>query len=334
MPKTTISPSTRFNVPPEINEELLTISDTCLMVQSEHIKLGLNFGFGAVLTFLFMGLPAFLFAVIAPWMPPYGYRNGVEITTFIEKISGVSVEGLLAYLFFYVLLGGGFFIFMTYGFARLARTNASKRFSPITFNRQTQMVSAVFHKKETTIPWRQVKGTQYQRRTAGASLTIMHRDVIELEHLGMMEGDESLWEYICIFMHEGPGRLHIRPYMSDAWDHEPLYSRTFVQARHHHRIWPIVTNPGLHPLFSYTLWPFKVVLYIPFLLTEGFWRWMMLRASKKSINFPEYRFQHCNGQKVTGKTATRVARDREEINGINYLEIKRRLKVLPLQSSR
>ena len=65
MSKTPITANTRFGVPPEINEELLGISDDCLMVQSEHIKLGLNFGFGAVLTFLFMGLPAFLFAVIA-----------------------------------------------------------------------------------------------------------------------------------------------------------------------------------------------------------------------------------------------------------------------------
>ena len=80
MSKTPITANTRFGVPPEINEELLGISDDCLMVQSEHIKLGLNFGFGAVLTFLFMRLLAFLFAVTAPWMPPYGYRDdGTEI---------------------------------------------------------------------------------------------------------------------------------------------------------------------------------------------------------------------------------------------------------------
>ena len=328
MSKTQITANTRFNVPPEINEELLGISDDCLMVQSEHIKLGLNFGFGAVLTFLFMGLPAFLFAVIAPWMPPYGYYDdGTEIISFVENISSYPIGGFVVYFVVYVFLGGGFFILMTYGFARLARTNASKRFSPITFNRQAQTVSAVFQKKEATIPWSEVKGVQYLRRTAGASATAMHRDVIELEQLGMMEGDESLWEYISIFMNEGPNRLSIRPYMSDAWDHEPLYSRTFKQARHHHRIWPIITNEGLHPITSYIIWPFKVVLYFPFLLTEWFWRRMMLRANKKSINFPATRFKNCTGTRITGQMATQVAEGRDERYGINYLEVKRRLGI-------
>ena len=322
MSKTPITANTRFNVPPEINEELLGISDDCLMVQSEHIKLGLNFGFGAVLTFLFMGLPAFLFSVIAPWMRPYGYKPDGTLSDFAFRFSSFN---WITYALF-VIIGGGFFILMTYGFARLARTNASKRFSPITFNRQAQTVSAVFQKKEATIPWSEVKGIQYLRRTAGASATTMHRDVIELEQLGMMEGDESLWEYISIFMNEGPNRLSIRPYMSDAWDHEPLYSRTFKQARHHHRIWPIITNKGLHPITSYVIWPFKVALYFPFLLTEWFWRRMMLRANKKSINFPAKRFEDCKGR-ITGQMATQVAEGRDERYGINYLEVKRRLGI-------
>ena len=327
MSKTPITANTRFNVPPEINEELLGISDTCLMVQSEHIKLGLNFGFGAVLTFLFMGLPAFSYIMIFPWLPPYGYNADGSVATFNDII--LSFNYILYILV--VIIGGGFFILMTYGFARLARTNASKRFSPITFNRHNQTVSAVFQKKEATIPWQEVKGVQYLRRTVGAS-ALMHRDVIELEHLGMMEGDESLWEYICIFMNEGPNRLSVRPYMSDAWDHEPLYSRTFKQAKHHHRIWPIITNPGLHPITSYVIWPFKVVLFIPFLLTEWFWRRMMLRANKKSINFPETRFKDCAGQRITGQMATQVATGREEVNGINYLDLKQRLRALQNQS--
>ena len=323
MSKTQITVNTRFNVSPEINEELLGISDGCLMVQSEHIKLGLNFGFGAVLTFLFMGLPAFFYILIFPWFPPYGYNTDGSVATFNDVL--LSFNYILYILV--VFIGGGFFILMTYGFARLARTNASKRFSPITFNRQAQTVSAVFQKKEATLPWSEVTGVQYLRRTAGASATVMHRDVIELEQLGMMEGDESLWEYICIFMNEGPNRLNIRPYMSDAWDHEPLYSRTFKQAKHHHRIWPIITNKGLHPITSYIIWPFKVVLYFPFLLTEWFWRRMMMHANKKSINFPATRFKNCQGIRITGQMATQVAEGREERYGINYLEVKRRLGI-------
>jgi len=67
-------------------------------------------------------------------------------------------------------------------------------------------------------------------------------------------------------------------------------------------------------------------MFIPFVLTEWWWRRMMKKAYKKSNNFPEQRFKDCAGQRITGQMATQVARSDTDMDGINYLDLKQRLK--------
>ena len=70
MEKTEFNANTRFNYPPVLEDQLLGINDNCLMLQHRGIKLGLNYAFGGVLVFLFMGIPFFLSFIAQPWLPP------------------------------------------------------------------------------------------------------------------------------------------------------------------------------------------------------------------------------------------------------------------------
>ena len=322
MEKTEFNSNTHFNTPPILEDQLLGISDDCLMVQHRGIKVGLNFAFGGVLTFLFMGIPMFIFLSLLPWLEPYGYKRDGSIATFADRVAGFNWFGY----FIIVAIVAIVIIGITYLYPLIVRKAVSKNISPITFNRQAQTVSAVFHKKEVTLPWSDVKGSIYTRTTLGPGMIPMSREVLELDGLGQLEGNESLWEYIRIFMQEGADRLKITPFISDSWDHEPFYSRTFKQGIDHHWPWPIQKNPALAMWISILIWPIKIVMFIPFVLTEWWWRRMMKKAYKKSNNFPEQRFKDCAGQRITGQMATQVAKAESDMNGINYLEVKRRLK--------
>lgn len=314
MQKREITPQTRLDVPPEINEELLAISDDCLMVQSDTLKRMLRLSFKSVFLLLFCTLPFSLYLASALWLPPYGH-NG-DSKTFLDMLHNMPAANLVRNLMISIA-GGVLPILLTYSYIQVAFI-ALKKTSPFTFNRKIQTVSAIYNGKKVIIPWLEVKG----------SSTVNDYGIIKLEGLGQMRGDAGLWEYFCVFMEEGPEGLNIFPYTRDAWDHEPLYSRTFSQAKHHLRIWPINTKPDTHPFASYVIWPYKIVRFIPFLLIEWFWRKLIMRhANKDSICFPEQCFKNCKGERITGKMAAQeVIQADEYINGINYLTLKQRLK--------
>ena len=324
-----VNPKVRFNTQATIDIQFLAMSDDCLMIQRSGIQLALNYAFGGVLAFLFLGLPAFLMTIIAPWLPPYGYTDdGVKIETLSQLLNGYDITqfNFLGY-FLFVFVLGGFFILISLGYALFCRSVVTKKNSPLVFNRKSQNVSAIVHKKDVSIPWSEISGDIRTRTLLGPAMIPGVRDVIEFDHLTSIDGGEKVWEYLSIFMEEGPQVLSVPVYKSDMWDHQSLYSRTFKQAVKHHWFWPIEKNPLLGKIISYVIWPIRVVMFIPFVVTDWYWRRMCLKSYEKSNCFPDQRFAACGcgDEKITGDMATKLYKGKTDDNGINYLELKRRL---------
>lgn len=313
-----------------MNASFLAISDDCLQIQTHPIKLGLNFAFGGILSFLFIALPVYLYVLILILSPPYtrlNEQNEVVNVSFIEFISTIPIPGLLITLFFLFVFGGMLFL-LSLNFARVTRNALISRVSPIIFNRQQQLVLSVFDGKKASVHWADIRHKKFMKTNLGPALIPMQRRIVEIEGLGMIEGDEQTWSYINSFMENGPDNLKVPVFFSDSWEHQSKYSRSFKDAVHHHWFWPIIRNPALPIVISYLFWPFKVLLFIPFLMTEWIWRRMAIKGYRKSKIFPTQRLLDCGcaGEKITGKMATSVYRDLIDKDGINYLEVKRRLK--------
>ena len=220
MDKTPITASTHFNSPPVLKGQLLGISDDCLMLQHLGIKRGLNVAFGWAFSFLFIGIPASILPFWSSFYGSfYGYNGDGSIATFADVVADLD--------FYILILGGvGLGLYLWFIPLLLVRTTISKNSSPIIFNRQTQTISAVFHKKETTISFSEIKASFYTQTKLGSGLIPMNyealkealegvealEEVLEIEGLGRLEGNESLWEFIRIFMQEGADNLKITPY--------------------------------------------------------------------------------------------------------------------------
>ena len=101
----TLKHNSQLNVAPRIEQQLISIDEEQLIIQHFNGNVTVSFGWGGALLFWIIGLPISLFLTIHPWLPPYGYRDGVAITSFYEKLSGVPLSGFMLYLLFFIVFG-------------------------------------------------------------------------------------------------------------------------------------------------------------------------------------------------------------------------------------
>ena len=349
-----VNHKSRLQVKPRIDHQLLGISDDCLIIQHFNINLSLSMGWGGALFFWVIGLPMALFLAIAPWMPPYGYRDGIAITSFIEKISGASLTGILVYFLFYVVIMGGTMIAITLGFSYFNLRLVKQSFSPVTFNRKTQTVSIAANGVKEEIEWERLSATIAQ--VVYSSGYVMHQSkVLRLHNLSKIprikiqiegslfveelddeehSGAEANWEYIRQFMQQGPENLMIPnlPIIGiDHLDKQPMYSYNVKGSLKGHWFWPIFKEKNQHGVtlfFTLLFWPIKVIFFIPNLLSDWLWRRMCLRTLKDSKATPRHSLKKCGNNMLTANDAEKVisVEEASATKDLSYGEVKRRLQ--------
>lgn len=331
---------------PEIDHQLLGINDDCLLVQNYYAAHNVIMGWGGVWLFWLIGLPGFISFVIAPWLPPYGYRNGIEIISFYEKISGLPLSAFIAYFLFYVIMLGGTSVAITLGFGYLLLRTASKNLSLIAFNRKTQTVSTLVKGEILTVPW-------HELRTEGKGKTLVsgyvpHRvKLVFIKNFGdftAIDGThgsadnnatdtEVLWEYIRVFMTQGPQSLNVSTtgYLGiNNLDKQPLFSYDFATSLKSNWPWPIIKDKNRNPVMLFVqvavVWPFRVVAFIPNMLTDWLWRKMCLRKLKDSKAVPHYHLAQYPDM-ITPKDVEKVitVEEASRLKGIPYPEAQKRL---------
>ncbi|HIO96764.1 MAG TPA: hypothetical protein EYG71_02425 [Leucothrix sp.] len=345
----TLYPDIHLEVKPTADEQFMGINTTCLIFQSYHGGLSLMYASGSMLFFWLMGLPWFLFILIEPWLPPYGYNEDGSVATFLGSLGNLSLGGFLAYLLF-VLIMGGMSLMLTIGMARLALHNVATKYSPIRFNRKTQMVSSVYMSKVYETSWKDITATTHSKIAISQSYIPRTRIVLTLKNkdgdiIGQIEGNknaeniidhqifdggESLWEYIRIFMTEGPEVLPVPVVWFKFWDLQPQYSYPFKEAVEHHWPWPIIRHPnvpGSAKFFLILFWPYRVVTFLPFLLVEWLWRKMCLKVLPKGRANPALFLKDCDEVLMTGAMVKKVGKHKyDEMWELPYLEAKKRLE--------
>ena len=348
-----INHKTKLYVKPRMDQQLIGISDDCLIIQSFYINLSLTMGWTAALVFWLIGLPCLLFAIVAPWMPPYGYRDdGTEVTSFIESISGVPFTGFLIYLLFYVIAMGGTAVAMSLGVSYFYLRTLKKAFSPITFNRKTQMVSIYSQGEKEQIEWSKLSCSMVNVKYASGY--VIHQSMIlQLNNLskyvkigiegslvvgalddGEHEGVEGNWEYIRQYMEQGPDHLTLSttPVIGlNHLDKQPMYSYNIQDSLRGNWFWPILKTKDRSKIgmfFTYLYWPIKVAFFIPNLLADWLWRRMCLRTLKDSKATPQHSMKNCGKQLLTTNDAETVSTVEEASidNNLTYAEIKKRLQ--------
>ena len=348
-----INHKTKLHVKPRMDQQLIGISDDCLIVQHFNINLALTMGWGTALFFWIIGLPMALYIAILPWIPPYGYNEDNSIATLTDLFYGMGVIGFLIYFFFFIFIGGGTMIAITLGVSYFNLRILKKVFSPVTFNRKTQMVSMYSLGKKEEVEWSKLSCTIVNIKYASGY--VMHQSmVLQLNNVsktgakvqiegsllinalddGDHDGTEGNWEYIRQYMEQGPEHLTLAPAPVIGLNHldkQPMYSYNVTDSLRGNWFWPIIKGKDQHKIrivVSYIYWPIKVAFFIPNLLTDWLWRRMCLRNLKDSKATPQYSLKNCGKQILTTNDAEKVSTIEEASagNDLSYAEIKKRLK--------
>ncbi len=344
-----VNHKSRLQVKPRIDHQLLGLSDDCLIIQHFNINLSLSMGWGGALFFWLVGLPAFIFTFIFPWLPPYGYLEDGSIATLADRISGFK---WFAYILV-ILIMGGTALAITLGFSYFNLRLVKKSFSPVTFNRKTQMVSIYANGEKEEVEWTRLSATIAQ--VIYSSGYVMHQSkVLRLHNLSknpkikaQIEGSlffeelddkehsgaEANWEYIRQFMQQGPENLMIPnlPIIGiDHLDKQAMYSYNVKDSLKGHWFWPIFKEKNQHGVtlfFTLIFWPIKVAFFIPNLLTDWLWRRMCLRALKDSKATPLHSLKSCGNKMLTANDAEKVitVEEASATKDLSYAVIKKRL---------
>ena len=352
MSELSLNHKSKLRVKPIMDQQLIGISDDCLIVQHFNINLALTMGWGGAMMFWFIGFPIFLATIAFPWIPPYGYNEDGTIRTLSDVLNGFFSAGLIVYILV-ILIMGGTALAITLGFSYYNLRTLKKSLSPITFNRKTQMVSMYSQGKKEEVEWSKLSCSLVNVNYASGY--VMHQSmVLQLNNVTQSgikvrieasllaealddeehEGAEGNWEYIRQYMEQGPEHLTLAPAPVIGLNHldkQPMYSYNIQDSLQGNWFWPILKikdRSKIRIFFTYLYWPIKVAFFIPNLLTDWLWRKMCLRTLKDSKATPQYSLKNCGKQLLTTNDAETVSTVEEASTGTNltYTEIKKRLQ--------
>ena len=342
--KNDIDHLTRFNVKPRIDAQLLGLSDECLILHHFSLRLGLTFGWVSTWLFWVLGLPTLVYLIVAPWLPPYGYRDGIEITSFYEKITGYPIIEIFGNFLFSIILGGIFIgILLGFGYAHLRRS--AKNYSPIIFDRKSNIVYTYCDGSRQEVGWSDLR-VSFRNAYYTSGFVPSRREVVYLDNLGehtlIEEGlpakglddevhtsAEAIWEFIRHFMNEGPEALKVPINSFSGFDNlyqQPFYSYAFMESVAAHWFWPLFRTKDRHAVtifFTLFCWPLKVLFFVPNILTDWLWRKISLSKFRDSPATPNSFLRQCEGL-ITSTDAKKYI---EEAVGhseyVDFLELKK-----------
>jgi len=337
---------TKFDVKPSIDVQLLGINKNYLILQQPGLRLRLGFGWIGSWLFWVLGLPMLIYLFVAPWLPPYGYRDGVEIASFSEKISGYPIIETVAQLFFSMILGAPGIV-MSLGFAFINLKRLKTDYPPIVFDRKSKIITIGTNTKSVSVNWSDVDVSI--RTVFYASGFVPHQmKVLCLSNLGentLIEGGivadsldgkahdsvEATWEYIRQFMVDGPDALNVPALKFEGLsnlDKQPLYSYSFPESVSNHWFWPIFKELDRHPftiILTLLFWPMKVLFFIPNILADWLWRKISLSVLSASSNTPYYLFSKYDELITSEDAVTSLQAQEDLIDGVNFLDVQQRI---------
>ncbi|WP_223671256.1 hypothetical protein [Kangiella shandongensis] len=300
--QTKLSRNTRFDQPKRIEHKLQTINDNYLQVRSFAGDAHAIYGFAGWFGFLLIFLPLDIYILIdlsKETLESFGKGTGIteHIRFGLLLMSAIIVFG--------IAMGPGF----SYWNAWML-----KRESPIIFDRKNQVVRKVVSGLVFESPWNNIKG-RIKNMTTLSGAVVMNDAIIELDlkpvrnlngkpltsqqkklkGKAMMEGllsdttydgCEKVWEYLCEFMENGPEGLDVPKRL-----YYPLSSKTtrtsisFREAVSYH--WPFPpyrqNEPMTLQVIKTILVPVRLAFYIPNVLADGCWHWMMNWGKPKML---------------------------------------------------
>ncbi|WP_223671257.1 hypothetical protein [Kangiella shandongensis] len=326
---TKLSRNTRFDQPKRIEHKLQTINDSYLQVRSFAGDAHATYGFAGWWFYLTLGTPFFI--AIA--------------NTFVFTDTGIDSDMVTIFIFtilFFTLMGPGFSYWNSW---------MLKRESPIIFDRKNQVVRKVVSGLVFESSWNNIKG-RIKNMTTLSGAVVMNDAIIELDlkpvrnlngkpltsqqkklkGKAMMEGllsdttydgCEKVWEYLCEFMENGPEGLDVPKRL-----YYPLSSKTtrtsisFREAVSYH--WPFPpyrqNEPMTLQVIKTILVPVRLAFYIPNVLADGCWHWMMNWGKPKML-LPEQK--KAAQQAITPDMVFNILGKDKEF--MPYLEAKARL---------
>lgn len=302
MVQTKLNRSTSFNVPKRLDQQLQSLNDNQLQIRSFASDAQAPLGFAGWWCFLIIFSPlVFLFTKDLVFST-LEFMDGVHFNQ--DKLLGEFVIVPMIILFM-VFMGPGF----SYLMARMI-----KKDSPTIFDRESQKVSMVASGVIFEGEWHNIRGRIKNLTTLSGAVplqdTIIALDLKPVRNLNSKpltpqqkkmrraaviegsftadgyDGCEMAWEFIREFMENGPEGLDIPKRL-----YYPLSSKTtrtsisFREAVSYH--WPFPpyreNEPTTLQVIKTILVPVRLAFYIPNVLADGCWHWMMNWGKPKML---------------------------------------------------
>ncbi|WP_223671343.1 hypothetical protein [Kangiella shandongensis] len=295
--KTNINKNTKFDVPKRLDRQLHSINQNHLQIRTIVGESFAVMGFAGWLGFFLVGLP--VIATIITILPEEieRYQSGLsDSLTLILILICVKVAFILG------TIGSSFFY-----------SHQLKRSTPILFDRKDKAIRMIQMGVLYECSWNNVKGV-IQNMTSAAGVVITQDTAIVLKMKPVRningkplnrqqqktanavieesftadgyDGCEMAWEFIREFMENGPEDLDVPKRL-----YYPLSSKTtrtsisFREAVSYH--WPFPpyrdNEPTTLQVIKTILVPVRLAFYIPNVLADGCWHWMMNWGKPKML---------------------------------------------------
>jgi len=322
----------RFNSKPTLDHQLLNINNIFLDIKGYLAESHLAMGWiGIWITIVFF-IPAIIYL-------DYGL-----ISTIISSQNNIDWNNVSYTPMLLISLANIAFLALGFGWSWW-NIKDLKKTSPIRFNRETQKVQAIIMGHLCEADWQNIKaGFAVQRMAYG--YVVETRDVVRFylkstknpgkEFAAVIQTSNSLesdfdgckmvWEYLRHFMFEGPDQLPIIPAnKSERVGQFQQASYTPKQALERRWFWPIYSaNDTKDDKIANTLfWPIKVVLFVPNLLTDMIWHWMLQKLGGGFAKLPDDTFEDSATGCISPLSLNKVIRNDEEF--LTFTDAKQRL---------
>lgn len=295
--KTSINKNTKFDAPKRLDRQLHSINQDHLQIRTLVGESFAVMGFAGWIGFFLVGVPLIVYSAPLLFMGIERLEAGLS-----EPYIYILAPFFIAFVFLIGTIGFSWFY-----------SRQLKRSTPILFDRKDKMIRMIQMGVLYECSWDNVKGV-IQNMTSAAGVVITQDTAIVLKMKPVRtingkplnkqqqktanavieesftadgyDGCEMAWEFIREFMENGPEGLDVPKRL-----YYPLSSKTtrtsisFREAISYH--WPFPpyrdNEPTTLQVIKTILVPVRLAFYIPNVLADGCWHWMMNWGKPKML---------------------------------------------------
>ncbi len=288
---------------PIIQDQLVSIGDSCLDLRAYPAWDAIMMGWAG----------CFVFIILSP----------INFPMFFEAFSlEINNSGNIIGLLF-TIIAPFFWIAMTLGFSYFQIRHISK-YSNIRFNRHTGKVYATVHGQRCEADWQNINAEISSRLAGGGTVvgynTTLNIHMYEIDQPpkypklklrgiiqpsivtgGFHDGAICVWEFICIYMEEGPSEklMFVKPegYLKTARKISLPPKENFW----HYFPWPITTAADDFgwKVIKRILWPAKIIIFPVAVASQFLWHIMYTTFKGQFPPLPEESEQGCDKNRLT-----------------------------------